>query len=211
MPRDPEPTSNGEQCAKLLNLSIPQCYNLANSGTIPKPKGGVWDLTLCAHQYIKYLQGRAGEEKRDYAMERTRLVKAQADKTELEIETLKGQLYPASLVETVWNGMVMAFRARMLTVPTKAAPLCAGEPISRIEDHLRDCVYEALTELADYDSERYLAAYSTNTPVAGPAAETDGEPMGESGAPPVERKRRRTRTVPKSSSAVPSRDDGRPA
>lgn len=199
---------NGEQLAKLLNLSIPQCYNLANSGTIPKPDNGVWDITSCAHQYIKYLQGRAGEEKRAYTIERTRLIKLQADKTELEIETLKGQLYPASVVETVWNGMVMAFRARMLSLPAKAAPLCTDTSISLIEDHLRDCIYEALTELADYDPDRYIAAYPTNQPATSTPAEIEGEPVGEPGAPPIQRKRRRAGPVSQSARAVPGGDDG---
>ena len=83
------PPSNGAELAKLLNITLPQCYDLANSGTIPKADNGTWNLAQCANAYIKYLQGRAGEEKRAYAEERTRLTKAQADKTELELKILR--------------------------------------------------------------------------------------------------------------------------
>lgn len=200
---------NGAQLAKLLNLTLPQCYNLANSGTIPSPDNGVWDLAACAHAYIKYLQGRAGEEKRDYAVERTRLTKAQADKTELEIATMKGQLYPAPLVQTVWNGMIASFRARMLAIPAKAAPICAGMPVALLEDELRESIYEVLSELADYEPERYLPTSPGVATDHRAAAETDREPVGEPGAPSVQRKRSRTRTVPNHPRPVPTGDDGR--
>ena len=89
---------NTEKAARLLNIGVPQLYNLANSGHIPKSDNGVWDLGACAHGYIKYLQGRSGEEKRDLAQERTRLTRLQADRVELETAILRAELIPALVV-----------------------------------------------------------------------------------------------------------------
>lgn len=195
------PAGNGDQLARLLNLSIPQCYNLANSGTIPKPDDGVWDITRCAHQYIKYLQGRAGTEKRDYAVERTRLTKAQADKVEMEIQVLAGELLPATLVESVWARMTAAARQRLLAIPYRMATAAlAAENFHAIETAAVDLITEALNELHQYDPADYQAAVSpTQADEPGldvpAAAAPDGEPVGRPASPAKPRGQRRTRPV----------------
>ena len=191
---------NGAQLAKLLNLTLPQCYNLANSGTIPSPDNGVWDLAACAHAYIKYLQGRAGEEKRDYAVERTRLTKAQADKVEMEIQVLAGELLPARLVEAVWGNMTSAARQRLLAVPYRMATAAlSADSFSAIEAAAAELIREALNELHHYDPADYRTAVIAEAPETGldvsTAAAPDGEPVGGSVSPAKQRVQRRTRPV----------------
>lgn len=193
---------NGEQLARLLNLSIPQCYNLANSGTIPKADNGVWDITRCAHSYIKYLQGRAGEEKRDYAMERTRLVKAQADKVEMEISVLAGRLLPAESVEKVWSGMTSAARQRLLAMPYRLATLAmAAETFTDMETAAAELINEALNELHSFDIADYQPRLGPGFTEIGAgvdveaAAPVDDQPMGRSKPPAKSRGQRRARAV----------------
>lgn len=191
---------NGAQLAKLLNLTLPQCYNLANSGTIPMPDNGVWDLAACAHAYIKYLQGRAGEEKRDYAVERTRLTKAQADKVEMEIQVLAGELLPATLVETVWGNMTSAARQRLLAVPYRMATAAlSADSFAAIETAAAELIREALNELHHYDPADYRPAIEFNRDEAGmdvsAAAAPDRQPVGGSKPPTQQRVQRRTRPV----------------
>lgn len=191
---------NGAQLAKLLNLTLPQCYNLANSGIIPSPDNGVWDLAACAHAYIKYLQGRAGEEKRDYAVERTRLTKAQADKVEMEIQVLAGELLPARLVETVWGNMTSAARQRLLAVPYRMATAAlSADSFSAIETAAAELIREALNELHHYDPADYRTAIEFNRDETGldvsTAAAPDRQPVGGSTPPVKQRVQRRTRPV----------------
>jgi phage terminase Nu1 subunit (DNA packaging protein) len=208
---------NSGQLAKLLNLSIPQCYNLANSGTIPKPDNGVWDLTLCAHQYIKYLQGRAGEEKRDFAMERTRLTRLQADKVALEIAILQADVIPSDTVRDVLSGMIAAFRARLLALPSKlAAVALAADSFAAIDRQARDLIHEALQEIAGYSPDAFqttaarAARLSRRLADSEPAAELADQSVGEPDPAPVRRGQRRTRPVSQRAGAVSSGDDGRP-
>lgn len=59
---------------------------LAKDGIIPKAEKGKYDLIAATRAYIKYLQERATGrdiEPQDTYVERARLLKAQADKTEL--------------------------------------------------------------------------------------------------------------------------------
>lgn len=192
---------NSEKAAKLLNVSVPQLYNLANSSHIPKPDNGVWDLAACAHAYIKYLQGRAGEEKRDYAVERTRLTKAQADKVEMEIKVLAGELLPASLVAAVWGNMTAAARQRLLAIPYRIATAAlAAESFSAIEAAAADLIREALSELHQYDPADYRpAAARIDCADEGldvsAAAEPDSQPVGGPSPSSQQRGKRRTRTV----------------
>ena len=192
---------NTPQLAQLLNLSVPQVYNLANSGIIPAGDNGKWNLTQCAHAYIKYLQGRAGEEKRDYAVERTRLTKAQADKVEMEIKVLAGELLPASLVSGVWGNMTSAARQRLLAVPYRMATAAlAAESFAAIETAASELIREALSELHQYNPADYRPAVaSTDRADSGmdvsTASEADGQPVGRPASPPKQRVKRRARAV----------------
>lgn len=92
----------------------------------------------------------------DYEAERARLTHHQANKTELEAQMLKGKLIPAETVEQFQGGMVSAFRAKMLSLPTKTAGKVQNLiELAEIEEALRLEVYESLTELSNYEPEQY--------------------------------------------------------
>lgn len=201
-PADATP-GNGDKVAKLLNISVPQVYNLANSGVIPKADNGVWDLAACAHGYIKYLQGRAGEEKRDLAMERTRLTRLQADRVELETAILRSELIPADVVKNVWTGILGSVRSRLLALPPRIAAIGFGAVTPHdLEYTATDLVHEALNELADFDGTLYRTARAraANIPTLDgdpqTAAETHCQPVGQSKPAPKRRRQRRAGAVP---------------
>jgi len=178
MPRE---ASNAAQLAKLLNLTVQQVYNLANSGTIPKPPAGEqWNLTQCAHAYIKYLQGRSGDEKRDFSTERTRKTRLEADILELEKAQLEGQLLPVDQVQAAWGRLAAAFRARMLALPTKTAPLVvAAESFIAAEKILTDAIHDALAELSGPELASRVAVQFDAGDGGGPATTgPDSQPVG---------------------------------
>lgn len=193
-----EPIGNSGELGRLLNISIQQAYNLANSGILPKSDNGIWNLASCAHAYIKYLQGRAGEERQNYALERTRLTKAQADKTELELQVLRAGVVHASTIETVWGRMTGAARARLLALPYRLAQAAlAATDFQTIEASATALITEALLELHDYNPADYLPS----TDSAGrrlaveTAADPDGKPVGRPRAKAQPRGQRRTGPV----------------
>lgn len=90
----------------------------------------------------------------DYFDERAKLTKAQRIKTELEVAVMRGELHHAEDVELVMNGMIAAFRTRMLAIPTKAAGDLQGKTsLTEIQATLRKHIHEALGELSTYDPE----------------------------------------------------------
>lgn len=144
--------------ARLFNLTERRVQQLARDGVIPKPEKGRYDLIACVQAYIKYLQdratGRGDIEPQDTYAERARLLKAQADKTELEVKAMTGEVLPAEQVELLWSGLVASFRARLLALPVRCAQLVMSlKAYAEIEACLRAQVYEALNELSRYDPE----------------------------------------------------------
>jgi phage terminase Nu1 subunit (DNA packaging protein) len=86
----------------------------------------------------------------DYNIERARLTKAQADKTELEVAELRGELIstPKALIQV--ESMVGAMRAKLLSLPTKVAAKIATTPVDmgKAQEAIRIEIYEALDEIA---------------------------------------------------------------
>ena len=112
--------------------------------------------------------------------ERTRLTKWQADKTELEVAVLRGELIPSEIVQRVWGGMVVSFRSRVMSIPTKSAHSVLGAVnVAEAEAVLKKLVNEALEELADYEPKAYgLSNSEDGSEDGGASAYDDGESVG---------------------------------
>lgn len=148
--------------------------------------------------------GRAAEtgaaEPLDLTAERARLAKFQADKTELEVAVLRGDLIPGEIVQGTWNDYIAAARAKFISLPSTAAPRVAGGTVREVELELRDLVHQALLELKDYDPADYQPGRG-RTADAGvsaedsAAAESDSQRVGRRTPGTQPRKQRRTRPV----------------
>lgn len=91
-----------------------------------------------------------GQDQLDFNSERARLTRAQAEKAELELAEKRGKLLDASLVERALVGLLSNFRARILALPSKAAPKCvAATDAKEARAILKAHCYEALDELAN--------------------------------------------------------------
>lgn len=186
--------------AKVLNLSERRVQQLVKEGVLPKTIRGKYDLIVCVQSYIKYLQQRAfgnGAAPQDTHLERARLLKAQADKTELEVETMRGNLIPVEQVEVDWLTMVMSCRSRLLAIPTKIAfqIISLKEP-EEVERFLKRNIYEALTELATEDDTSAIPEYEKEGDSGVDAATgTDSKPVGRQKPKAKPRSKRRTRKV----------------
>lgn len=139
-------------------------------------------------------------DKKSLEKERTRLTSAQAEKTELEIEVIKGNLVPKEQIIGTMGPMISAFRAKMLSLPTKAAPVVVNEvDAAQVEIILREYVYEALDELSEYEPTSTTesdAPDSVGTQVTRRApAPPDSKSVGRQREEVKQGSKRRTRTV----------------
>jgi phage terminase Nu1 subunit (DNA packaging protein) len=120
----------------------------------------------------------------DISQAKTRLTVAQADKTELEIEVLRGDLIPRGQVVAGLGRLVSAAKSRLRGIPTQIAAVAVAMTEPEIEHTLAAAIDSALVELAGGSG----AAVDT-------AAEVDGESVGGPEPAPKPRGKRRARKV----------------
>lgn len=87
--------------------------------------------------------------------------------SELKLQIMKGGLHKAQDVEIVMTDMLVAFKTRMMNIPSKVAPILESRDAAFIKDRLTSEVIEALNELKDYDprafySEEYVEEYESD-------------------------------------------------
>ena len=71
--------------------------------------------------------------------------------SELKLQIMKGELHKALDVEIVMMDMLVAFKTRMMNIPSKVAPVLESRDAAFIKERLTNEVNEALGELKDYD------------------------------------------------------------
>jgi len=87
-----------------------------------------------------------------YDEARTRKVNAEAEIAELELAKVHGTLVLASDVVQAWEDVLGAMKGKLLSIPTKAAPVVSAETeASRCQTILEDLMNEALEELSNYE------------------------------------------------------------
>lgn len=142
--------------AKLFMISERRVQQLVKKGVIPKNEHGRYELVPTVQGYVRYLQERAigkTDMPEDYQQEKARLTKLQADKAQLEVETMSSNLVSADQVAQEWFQIITNCKTRLLSVPTKAAPIVAAESeAGSVQVIIEKLMREALEELTEYES-----------------------------------------------------------
>jgi len=153
-PESHSPTYPVSTIAKLLLLTDRRVQQLSKEGVIPKSARGRYELAPSVQGYVRYLQERSiGRESapEDYHTEKSRLVKLQADKAQFEVDELTGKVVRSEDVEHAWSVMISDCKSRLLSIPSKAAPLVSSEDSSpACQNIIDEMVREALQELSEY-------------------------------------------------------------
>lgn len=140
---------------KLLDLTPQRVNQLAREGIVPKHERGRYELVPVVRAYIQYL--RMGNLKKDlpeddYTTHRMRLTRARADIMEMEKAQMEEKLIPSEDIENAWLEATANMRAKLLSLPTKAAAeVFAAETIAEVKSLLKEQIYESLTELENVE------------------------------------------------------------
>jgi phage terminase Nu1 subunit (DNA packaging protein) len=120
----------------------------------------------------------------DYEEARARKVAAEAEITELELAKVRGELVVAEDVVTAWSDTLSSLKAKLVSIPSKAAPIVAAEDSAGgCQQVLDELIREALEELSNYDP-KIDAANTQRT--SGSPEESD---VSSEAAPAPKRKR----------------------
>ncbi|WP_058953171.1 hypothetical protein [Clostridium tyrobutyricum] len=155
-------TVSSSVLADLFGLTERRVRQLAEEGIIVKVKRGRYDLSTSVRNYVIHLKTNNDlkedktKKELDIEVENALLTKAKREKVELELAAMRGDMHFSSDVERVMNDMLANFRAKLLSLPTKIAPLLIniGE-VGDIQDVIRSNILEVLNELSNYDPESF--------------------------------------------------------
>lgn len=180
-----------EQAALLVNLTVRRLQQIVREGSGPR----CVDARFPVADFADWLAARNTES--NFQAERTRLTRAQADKTELEVAELAGDLCRTNEVTTAWGDKNASARAKFLGFPAKIAQRIAPpERIAEVQKLAQECVYEVLLELAgDGLPERTRARRANGGRDLGATAGPDGQRVGRPESAAVARVKRRAGKV----------------
>lgn len=161
--------------AKLLDLSERRVQQLSREGVIPKATRGQYDLVGSVRGYVRYLRDQAVAAQArapDYAVERARLIRAQADLSEMEAQEKRRSLIAADQIEAAWIAVLALLRTRLLALPDRLAPQAFDQStVGDTRNLIRAAIREVLDDLAQPDIE-----LETDVDLEGVCdPETDGE------------------------------------
>jgi phage terminase Nu1 subunit (DNA packaging protein) len=147
---------------------------------------------------VKEWRGNEKGEGLDYTTERARLLKAQRTEVELRIASKRQDVLPTQEVVAYWGDMIGAAKAKLLSLPVKAAPLVMScVDMAEVQHILDGLVREALNEISGDGIPPTDSEGVVETP-----PEPDSQPVGKSVSKAKPRGKRRTRPVADKSSTV---------
>lgn len=103
----------------FLDLSASAVIALHTRGIITRDADGKYNLRTVLKEYLGHLRNKAAGRGGSGAEAAVRLKIAQAEKVELQNAEARGELIPASKVESEWSAILATVRAAMLAVPSR--------------------------------------------------------------------------------------------
>jgi len=140
----------------LLGLSERRVRELRDQGVIPGAERGQYVVgeairAYCAHMRPSSGRGADGGSEAAEGLDaaRIRLLTAQAEAREMLNEQLRGEAVQTSDLEVVVGVLIDGVRAKMLALPSRAAPLLvSADGAVEIQKTLTELVHEACGDLA---------------------------------------------------------------
>ncbi|MER1986589.1 MAG: hypothetical protein ABS948_11930 [Solibacillus sp.] len=172
---------NTKAISKMFNMTERNVRYLVEEGIIARVAHGRYDLVDTVNRYVTFLKmssdgidAEAVSESLEY--EKWLHEKAKREKAEIELSHIKKEMHKSDEVEKVLNHMVMAFRSKMLSLPSKVALLLASKNDPKeIEALLERDIHLALAELAEYNPSMF---FSEDLELEVVEVESGGEEIG---------------------------------
>ena len=139
--------------ARHVGLERQEFYNFKkrDGGTFPKKTSQGWDVNE-VRTYLTVtgrIDGQVPEGAPDYYIERARKMKADADRQELEVKRINGELLPASEVYASWSKQVNDIDQVMKKTNAALARKLAGLDTPAILLKLNDAWHDARETMSD--------------------------------------------------------------
>jgi phage terminase Nu1 subunit (DNA packaging protein) len=107
-----------KQVAALFDVSTRWVQRLVDEHDMPRAERGQYDAVTVVRWYIRFLKKEATESD---THQRTRLQRANADLRELDLAKRRGELVEVETIKNAVTDLILASKARLLSIPTKMA------------------------------------------------------------------------------------------
>lgn len=146
---------NQKELATILGITSRRVRQLREEGFFSFAENGKkYSLEKCVQEYIEYKVKAETNSGTSIDVEREKAEHEQIKKniSKLKLRKLKKELHEASDVELFLSEMLINFRNRLLSIPSKVAVQILGEEdVNRIIEILQKEMYETLDELSEYN------------------------------------------------------------
>ena len=162
--------------AKLLMVSERRVQQLAKEGVIPRADRGRYELVPTVQGYIKYLQDRCSGEAvaYDYAVEKARLTKAQADLAEIEVARARQDVVSLAQIGRNLQGLFTVVKTNIRNVP--------GRIVLTDERRIKSLLLAELDQVLETMAETNLSVEpSEDEAVSDEAGDSTNEDAGAAG------------------------------
>lgn len=139
-------TVSAERLGRMLGITDRQVQKHARDGLFDKTGRGQYNVDDCVAAYIRFLKESLKGDSESLTKERTRLVRAQADQAELDLEVSRGNNLPLDIIKSFWQSVLGSVRSKMLAVSSTIKtnyPHLENDVIVSIDNTIRDALTEA--------------------------------------------------------------------
>jgi len=136
--------------AEAFKVSRPTVSEWVRAGCPAERRGTVWYFDADKVQEWRRTR-KAGKTAPEITKERARLTRLQADKKEIELRLLRGELIETVRAQATWGAVLGHFISRLEAMEHKLPPLVHGLSMPEIQEAVRKYIYEMRTELANPD------------------------------------------------------------
>lgn len=142
---------NQKQLAGILGISDRRVRQLkADYGMFAFSDGRRYNLEKCVQEFIEYRVQNITEDAGGSVKDSHEKIKKEI--SELKLRKIRHDMHEASDVEEFLTNMLVSFRGTLLALPSRTAPLVAGEDdVRAITETLEKEVLQVLEQLSEYD------------------------------------------------------------
>lgn len=158
-------TVNSAILEKVIGVSDRRIRQLAEENIIIRAAKGRYKFVDSVTNYILTLKVQADANNAESVdgeinLEEEKAIHERVKRhiSELKLQTMKGELHKSEDVERVMMDMLASVRAKLLSMPTKLAPILVSRgDIDFVRNALNREVMEALNELKDYNPKEFYS------------------------------------------------------
>lgn len=146
--------------AEVFGLTPRSIQNLEKQGIVVRVAHGQYDLVASVRNYISHLQYEVASEDGEFEIQRTRVYRARAEILEAQSQAIRGELHDAACIAEVMGDGLANMRAKLLAVPTTAAPRVADETDpNKCAAIIETLLHEAMLECSKYNGREVVRRY----------------------------------------------------